>query len=99
MAYFGQDGSSAQEVMSFSHFSTLLDAVARGQGVGLAWRHLVQDRLDDGTLIAPLTQCLAAPDRKHYLVYRRDSIRDANLLCLRDWLLEQTDYLRNGAPP
>ncbi|CAM3723248.1 Glycine cleavage system transcriptional activator [Pseudomonas reidholzensis] len=95
---FGVAPTGNTQSMSFSHFSVLLDAVLQGQGVGLAWRHLVQHQLDTGVLVRPLPERLLAHDRKHYFVYNRDPAMEPRMLCMRDWLLAQTEYLRRDDP-
>ncbi|MEX6501773.1 LysR substrate-binding domain-containing protein [Pseudomonas zhanjiangensis] len=91
---FDVDPSAAREAMSFSHFSMLIDAVHQEEGVGLAWRHLVQHQLDSGVLVRPVPESWRADDRKHYFVCRRDLARTGQLQLLRDWLLEETKPLR-----
>ncbi len=83
--------------MKFSHFSLLMDAVLEEMGIGLAWRHLVQNRLDDGSLVQPLSETSFADDRVHYFVYRRDLAEDPELLAFRSWLREQTRPFRTTA--
>lgn len=90
----GVDAAPAREAMSFSHFSMLLDAVHQEEGVGLAWRHLVQHQLDAGTLVRPIAQSWRADERKHYFVCRRDLAKGGQVQLLRDWLVEETRLLR-----
>jgi len=85
-----------QAEISFSHFPMLLDAVQQGIGIGLGWRHLVQDQLDDGRLICPVAERYEAPERKHYFVCRRDLAEQPAMQLLRNWLLEQTAQFRIG---
>lgn len=96
---FGMSADLSQTGLSFSHFLMLLDAVQDGIGVGLAWRHLVQRPLDEGTLIRPVSETYQAHDRKHYFVCRRDRIDTPGMQTLRRWLLDQTAPLRDGASP
>ncbi|MBO3273696.1 LysR substrate-binding domain-containing protein [Pseudomonas schmalbachii] len=91
---FGLDASRCRETMDFSHFSMLLDAVQEEVGVGLAWRHLVQPQLDSGKLVRPTSETFLADDRKHYFVCRRDLAGSPEMRILRDWLVEQTQELR-----
>lgn len=91
----GQDKLQVNIDMTFSHFPMLLDAVLEGVGVGLAWRHLVQDRLDDGRLVQPIAQTLKAPNRGHYFVCRKDLANLPEMQLLRRWLLEQTADFRH----
>lgn len=92
-----QFSSQAQVIktdMTFSHFPMLLDAVLQDVGIGLAWQHLVQDMLDDGRLIRPVTECYPAPSREHYFVCRNDLAELPEIATLRQWLLEQTEVFR-----
>ncbi|AOE86423.1 LysR substrate-binding domain-containing protein [Pseudomonas sp. TCU-HL1] len=91
---FGFDAARCKETMDFSHFSMLLDAVQEEVGVGLAWRHLVQPQLDAGKLVRPTKESFLADDRKHYFVCRRDLAGSMEMQILRDWLLDQTQALR-----
>ncbi len=80
--------------MAFSHFPMLLDAVLQDVGVGLGWRHLVQDMLDDGRLVQPILHSFKAPGRGHYFVCRKDLADKPEMILLRHWLLEQTATFR-----
>lgn len=91
---FGLDAATSKETMDFSHFSMLLDAVEEGVGVGLAWRHLVQQALDTGKLVRPLSETYVADDRKHYFVCRRDLAASLEMQILRNWLVAETQELR-----
>ncbi|WP_420030617.1 LysR substrate-binding domain-containing protein [Pseudomonas oryzihabitans] len=66
-----------------------IDEVRGGLGVGLAWRHLVQEQLDKGALVQPLVESYLAEDRRHYFVYRRDLALRGAMLDLRNWMLRQ----------
>ncbi|MEH6578474.1 MAG: LysR substrate-binding domain-containing protein [Amphritea sp.] len=105
----GIEHDDTQVEMYFSHFPLLLDAVLQGIGVGLGWRHLVQDMLDEGRLVAPLSQTplsqtplsqtplsqtYLAPNRGHYFVCRRDLANGAGMELLRRWLLQETEVFR-----
>ena len=93
-----QCGVGSQPVkaeMTFSHFPMLLDAVLQDVGIGLGWRHLVQDRLDDGRLIRPVSNSYPAPTRGHYFVCRNDLAELPAMQMLRSWVLEQTAVFRN----
>lgn len=96
LKHFGIKTMMRKEVMDFSHFSMLLDAVQEGVGVGLAWRHLVQQQLDTGKLVRPINETYAAEDRKHYFVFRRDLADSLEIQILRSWLLAQTQEFRAG---
>lgn len=95
---FGLDAATSRETMDFSQFSMLLDAVEEGVGVGLAWRHLVQQSLDTGKLVRPLSETYVADDRKHYFVCRRELAASLEMQILRDWLMTETQELREPPP-
>ncbi|MCV6589752.1 MAG: LysR substrate-binding domain-containing protein [Marinobacterium sp.] len=84
--------------LTFSHYSTLVDAALQGLGVGLGWHHLVQDMLEDGRLIRPVQAQYQAPTRQHYFVCREDLADQPAIRLLRQWLLEQTAPLRQVHP-
>lgn len=90
----GVENAQVKSELTFSHFPMLLDAVLQNVGIGLGWRHLVQDRLDDGRLVQPLTESYPAPTRGHYFVCRNDLAELPAMQVLRGWLLEQTDVFR-----
>lgn len=90
----GLEHRAAPAEMTFSHFPLLLDAVQQGIGVGLGWRHLVQDMLDDGRLVAPLPLRYRAPNRGHYFVCRRELADTPEMTLLRTWMLQETALLR-----
>lgn len=95
--WLAQQGLGSEAVtaeMSFSHFPMLLDAVLEDVGVGLGWRHLVQDMLDDGRLVQPVQQSFRAPGREHYFVCRKDLADKPGMKLLRRWLREQTAIFR-----
>lgn len=80
--------------MQFSQFSMMMDAVRQEMGVGLAWQHLVQAELESGELVRPLDASYVAQDRHHYLVYHRKYANAPEVLAIRDWLLAETEPLR-----
>jgi LysR family glycine cleavage system transcriptional activator len=90
----GQNAEAVTVEMFFSHFPLLLDAVLQDMGVGLGWRHLVQDMLDDGRLVQPIPQSFRAPGRGHYFVCRQDLADKPEIMLLRRWLLEKTAIFR-----
>jgi len=93
----GQESEPVNEEMAFSHFPMLLDAILQGVGVGLGWRHLVQDMLDDGRLVRPSGLTFNAVERKHYFVCRKDLADKPEMIMLRRWLLEQTAVFREAS--
>lgn len=99
LQHFGCDAPASRMTMNFSHFPTLLDAVQQEVGVGLAWRHLVQQQLETGKLIRPTLTTYFADDRKHYFVCRRDLADSMKIRIFRDWLMAETRVLRERIDP
>ncbi len=91
---FGCDAPTRKLTMNFSHFPMLLDAVQQEVGVGLAWRHLVQQQLEEGRLVRPTGVTYLAEDRKHYFVCRRELVNSNKIRIFRDWLMAETTVLR-----
>ncbi|UFH50070.1 LysR substrate-binding domain-containing protein [Pseudomonas sp. KNUC1026] len=92
--HFGLPPAAARQAMSFSHFSLQMDAVMQGEGVGLAWRHLVQPQVDRGELVMPLPHTLHLPERRHYFVSRIGADSQREIEWMRQWLLDETLALR-----
>ncbi|MCM5705787.1 LysR substrate-binding domain-containing protein [Larsenimonas salina] len=94
LGLFCVDGARKQKEINFSHFTMLLDAVYQEVGVGLAWRHLVQQQLEEGRLVRPVKESYDAQDRKHYFVCRRERVNSPEIQILRNWLMTHTQELR-----
>lgn len=88
--WLGQFGVSSdfKRVITFNNYPTMMQAVIRGHGIGLGWRHLVNDFLNEGSLIRPLPEsCLTG--RKHHLVIPDTAIDREDVQIFRNWLLAQ----------
>ena len=77
--------------IQFSQFSMLLDAVHQGVGVGLGWKHLVENSLDEGRLIKLFKEPYFAEDRVHYFVCHRSLSDSQNVAKLKKWLIKHTN--------
>ncbi len=75
----------------------LIDAVLEGVGIGLGWQHLVQDMLDSGRLVRPVSEHYPAPGRGHYFVCRKDLMHRPEMQLLSEWLLNETAVFRGEA--
>lgn len=96
--WLGQFGVSSdfKRVITFNNYPTMMQAVLRGHGIGLGWRHLVNDFLKEGTLIRPLTEsCLTG--RKHHLVIPDTAIEREDVQIFRNWLIAQVEDLNPPA--
>jgi len=95
LQHFGLNLANRQPALTFSHFPLVIDAVQEEIGVGLAWRHLVDKQLAEGSLVRPVQESWHAHDRCHYFVCRRDIKDSEQISILRDWLLAETRPLRD----
>jgi len=71
---------------AFNSLPLLVQAAARGQGVGLGWRSLVDDYLQDGTLVKPFDRSLKT-DRGYYVIKRANVRMSPETKILFDWVI------------
>lgn len=74
----------------FAYSELLLRAAAEGMGIALARRHLVEDDLKAGTLVAPFDFAYARGCR-YWLVCPPAALADPRVAAFRDWILGQID--------
>jgi len=72
----------------FAQYSSLIQAVLNGLGLGLVPRVLVLDELADGLLYVPCGTPVSV-DQGHYLCYRADRLNLPAFAAFRAWLLEE----------
>lgn len=78
--------------------SMLVEAVVRGQGVGLARWSLAIDELELGRLALPFPDVPPLPTgHAYYVVAPRESLRRAPVAQFRNWVLEESRSLRTPA--
>lgn len=97
--WFQENGITEQPrntVMSFNHFPLVLNAVKSNMGIGLAWAHLTELELQDGSLIRPIKNNYRAEDRKHFLVIREELKDVPEVVLFKNWIMQQTVTLRHG---
>ncbi|MEO1194344.1 MAG: LysR family transcriptional regulator [Pseudomonadota bacterium] len=73
-----------------NNFLVYLKAMQTGQGIGLAWRHLVAEQLDSGLLIQPLDISYRS-DRGYYAYLTRRAEQDPDARAVFDWLVTQQE--------
>ena len=79
----------------FNQSEMLLEAAIEGQGIGLVGEVLVANDIAEGRLIQPFETKL--PVRLCYhLVSSRQKAQSAKVVAFRDWILEQSAYLREN---
>ena len=71
--------------LMINNYPLLLQAVLKGQGIALGWRHLVSDLLDTGELIAPVSASFNS-QREYYLARKADC-KNPHVASLQDWIL------------
>jgi putative choline sulfate-utilization transcription factor len=74
--------------LQFNTYTILIQAATAGQGVALGWRHMVDDFLDQGSLVRPIAATYR-PRGAYYLVHPRDRPLDADARTFVDWLLAE----------
>lgn len=79
----------------FAQYSSLIQAVQSGLGLGLVPRLLVLDELAEGSLRIPCGAPVSV-DQGHYLCYRADRLHLPAFAAFRSWLLAQGKMSRGG---
>jgi LysR family glycine cleavage system transcriptional activator len=78
--------------------SMLVEAVIRGQGVGLARWSLAIDEIELGRLMLPFPDVPPLPTGlSYYVVAPRESLRRKPVVEFRNWVIEEARSLRNPA--
>ncbi len=86
----GVTGIDLERGPSFAYSELLLRAAAEGLGVAMARRHLVEEDLAAGRLVAPFKFAYARGCR-YWLVCPTEALRDPRVAAFREWLLAQID--------
>ena len=76
--------------LQINSYPLVIDAACAGQGVALGWRYLVDDLIDAGKLVRPVSQSLTT-EYGYYLVWRESYHKDPVAARFRDWLSRQFD--------
>ena len=84
----GIDEPLAHRTLQINSYPLVIEAACDSLGVALGWRHLVDDLLDSGALLCPVSQSLAT-DFGYYLIYRSGQLDDEAAAGFRDWLLQE----------
>jgi LysR family transcriptional regulator, glycine cleavage system transcriptional activator len=86
----GLDMTESADGTTFRDLTQLLDAAARGDGIALARRSLVEADLAAGRLVRLWKR--SVPDvHAHFIVWRPDSVRLPAIDALRAWLHAETE--------
>jgi putative choline sulfate-utilization transcription factor len=62
---FGLEAPPVKRGLRFNTYTILIQAATAGEGLALGWRTLVQDFVDNGTLVRPIPESTAAPGAYH----------------------------------
>ncbi|MBO9126229.1 MULTISPECIES: LysR substrate-binding domain-containing protein [Rhizobium/Agrobacterium group] len=65
-----------------------IEAAVRGQGIALGWKHLVQEHLEAGRLVAPLKEIYQSGQSVH-LIMSAQRLPKSGAALFRDWLIHQ----------
>ncbi|MEM7170448.1 MAG: transcriptional regulator GcvA [Pseudomonadota bacterium] len=77
---------------AFNNLPLLIQAACRGQGMGLGWRNLVDDLLEDGMLVKPFDISLKT-GRGYYMLTRSNIRMSPETRTLHDWVIRMSDSL------
>ncbi|WP_282605479.1 LysR substrate-binding domain-containing protein [Pelagibius sp. Alg239-R121] len=83
------DAPDCSTLLAFNNLPLLIQAACRGQGIGLGWRGLVDELLEDGTLVKPLDISLKT-GRGYYVIKRADIRMSAETRTLLDWVIRMS---------
>ena len=78
------------QFIGFNNLPLLIQATCRGQGIGLGWRCLVDDLLEDGQLVEPIDASLRT-DRGYYVIKRANIRMSLEAKSLFDWVLQMSE--------
>jgi len=74
--------------LQFNTYTILIQAATAGQGVALGWRHMVDDFLDQGSLVRPIADSYR-PRAAYYLVKPTGREPGPDVQAFTDWLRAQ----------
>jgi putative choline sulfate-utilization transcription factor len=74
--------------LQFNTYTILIQAATAGQGVALGWRHMVDDFLDQGSLVRPIPATFRTQGA-YYLVQPRGREPGTEVRAFTDWLLAE----------
>ncbi len=84
----GEPHIKASRELTFDTTDFALAAAIRGLGIAIADRHIIQDDLDSGRLIAPFETSISH-DSGYYLVYPSKRASHPKSVAFREWLLRE----------
>ncbi|MEM7057901.1 MAG: LysR substrate-binding domain-containing protein [Pseudomonadota bacterium] len=89
LSTIGVDGIAQAEPLRINSYPLIIEAAKAGQGLALGWRHLVDQPMAEGQLVAPLPNSVTT-EFGYYLIWPADRPLDPLTAAFRNWLLGQT---------
>ena len=74
--------------LQINSYPLVIEAACDGQGVALGWRYLVDDLIEQGRLLRPLSESMKT-EFGYYLLCRENLQQDDSVNRFRNWLLQQ----------
>jgi len=93
LATAGIDGIDTSHGIYFNQSDMLLEAAIEGQGIGLVGAPLAAADIAAGRLIQPFETSLPVRLSYHFVTSRQKA-RSARVIAFRDWIFEESAYLR-----
>ncbi|NWA28146.1 LysR family transcriptional regulator [Pseudomonas gingeri] len=84
----GLTAAPAPGQLRFDNYTLLIQAAIGGQGVGIGWRHLVDNLLEQGLLCRPISQTVISTFG-YYVVLPQRKRRGALIQRFFDWLMAE----------
>ena len=79
----------------FSNYQFMVQAILEGEGVGLGWRHMIDDPMAEGHLIQ-VGASVKHREVSYFLEYRKSSVPDHKLEVYISWFREQAAAAESG---
>lgn len=76
--------------LQINSYPLLIAAACHSQGVALGWNRLVDDLIDNGSLVRPIQQVLTT-DYGYYLIINQRFLEDEPVIRFKQWLLASFD--------
>ena len=93
--HYGIAFNAKHKDVSFNDYSIVVQAAIEGQGVVLGWHHIVQPLIEQGKLVAPLSQRIQT-STPFYVIAHEDKTLSTETQALLDWLLLEMQQTVGG---
>ncbi|WP_419904370.1 transcriptional regulator GcvA [Kiloniella sp.] len=92
----GVSPSDPKTRININNYPMLIQAAIGGQGVALAWRHLVDDYIESGELVRPVDTVLKTEAKFCLLEPEEGRHTKGNVALFRSWIMEELSQNRIG---